>query len=125
MSHSRSRSQAPIALAPGEERRRSQRVIIRIAVNVYFIQMNRAETISAHTLAVNDHGALLLCSRSFPSGSSLEIENERTRERMKCKVTRSPQRTPEGFQVPVAFESASPGFWHISFPPTDWKPTDL
>lgn len=122
---SRARSESASPLAPAEERRSSQRVIISISVTLHFVQNGRAESVSARTLAVNDHGALLLCPRTFPAQMSLEIENDRTRERISCKVPRAPQATADGSQVPVVFDAPHDGFWHIAFPPTDWKPTDL
>ncbi len=47
---------------PGEERRRSQRVIIRIPVTLELTKSGQVIKIPAHTVAVNVHGAMVLCS---------------------------------------------------------------
>jgi hypothetical protein len=31
---------------------------------------------------------------------------------------------PEGFHVPLEFDSPAPDFWRIVFPPLDWRPED-
>lgn len=109
---------------PGEERRRSQRVVIRVPVTLHLEIAGQAVTIRSETVAVNDHGTMLLCSRSLDAETRLDLENDRTRKRVQCRVTRTPRDTPEGFLVPVEFAAPAPGFWQISFPPTDWKPLE-
>jgi hypothetical protein len=111
-------------IVPSEERRRSQRVMIRVPVTLHVTLANQALAIRADTVAVNDYGAMLLCSRTLPAETKLEIQNQHTNQRLACRVTRTPQKDPNGFLIPVAFEARSPGFWHITFPPTDWKPAD-
>jgi len=111
-------------LLPSEERRRSQRVMIRVPVTLHVNIANQVVTIHAETMAVNDHGAMLRCTRSFAADTKLELQNDRTRQRLPGRVTRTPRETPEGFLVPVEFAAPAPGFWQIAFPPTDWKPLD-
>lgn len=108
--------------APAAERRRSQRVVIRIPVRLHFNLGKRDETLEARTVVVNDHGALLICSRVFPVGTRLEVENLRNQRHHHCHVLRVPRITELGFEVPIEFDSAVPGFWGISFPPTNWEP---
>ena len=107
---------------PGEERRRSQRVMVRAPVTLHCNLSNKVISIRAETVAVNDHGAMLLCSRTLDAETKLEIQNDKTRQRVACRVTRTPRETPEGFLIPLEFEKSSPGFRHISFPPSNWKP---
>jgi hypothetical protein len=109
---------------PGEERRRSQRVMIRMPVTLHLTAAGKEHRVQATTVAVNDHGAMLLCARSFEAEQKFEIQNDRTRERTKCRVTRPPREAPEGYLVPIEFETSLPGFWHISFPPAGWKAVD-
>lgn len=109
---------------PGEERRRSQRVMIRVPVILTLEVAGQTVTIRAETAAVNDHGAMLLCSRTLTANTKFELQNDHTRQRLACRVTRAPQESPEGFLIPVEFEAPVPGFWQISFPPTDWKPLE-
>jgi hypothetical protein len=108
----------------GEERRRTQRVIVRVPVTLETSMSGQVVKASAHTVAVNVHGAMLLCKRPFDLQTKIEILNERTRERATAHVSRTPRESPEGYLIPLEFEKPFPTFWQISFPPTDWKPTD-
>lgn len=109
----------------GEERRRSQRVIIHVPVKLVFEEKGQKVEVSANTIAVNIHGAMLVCPRTVDAETALELVNERTREKVASRVTRAPRESAEGFLIPVEFTSASPNFWQISFPPSNWKSPDL
>ncbi len=111
-------------LLAGEERRRSQRVVIRVPVTLKTMVAGKAVITTAFTVSVNDHGAMLACVRTFPADTALELHNDRTGEKIACRVTRTPIENAGGYLVPVEFSSASPAFWRISFPPRDWKPLD-
>ena len=113
------------ALMPGEERRRSQRVIIRIPVTLEIIMSGQKVTTSAVTVAVNIHGAMVLCSRPFDAETRMEILNERTRGRAGARVTRAPRESAEGYLIPLEFTTPSPTFWQITFPPANWKSSDV
>jgi len=114
-------SNREIALMPGEERRRSQRVIIRVPVTLEVTENGQPVRIPAHTVAVNIHGAMVLCPRSLDADTKLEVVNGRTDEKVGSRVTRSPRESTEGYLIPVEFTSPSPNFWQISFPPANWK----
>jgi hypothetical protein len=107
-----------------EDRRRSQRVVIRVPVTVQVTIAGQPVTFAAHTVAVNDQGAMLAAPRTLAVDAQLEITNERTRQHTTARVTRTPPESSEGFLIPVEFIVAAPGFWQISFPPKDWKPVD-
>ena len=107
-----------------EDRRRSQRVVIRVPVNVKVTTDGQSLSFPAHTVAVNDQGAMLAAPRTLPAETQLELTNERTRQTAKARVTRTPPESSEGFLIPVEFVAPAPGFWQISFPPKDWKPVD-
>jgi len=108
-------------LMAGEERRRSQRVIIRVPVTLHMKQNGQNVKVAAHTVAVNIHGAMVLCSRTFEPETTLEIVNGRTNEKIITRITRAPRDSAEGFLIPVEFTTPSPNFWQISFPPENWK----
>lgn len=112
------------ASVPGEERRRSQRVIIRVPVTLELMQNGKPERIVAHTVAVNVHGAMALCSRNIDAETKLEVLNESTKKKAVARVTRPPRESAEGFLIPLEFTSPAPDFWQISFPPSNWKATD-
>jgi hypothetical protein len=111
-------------MAVGEDRRRSQRVMLRVSVVLHFVAEGKPTSLESHTVAVNIHGAMVCASRNLAAGTRVEIEHKLSGERMAGRVTRQPQNTSEGYLIPVEFEKASADFWHVSFPPSDWKPLD-
>ncbi|MBZ5643724.1 MAG: hypothetical protein LAO19_13260 [Acidobacteriia bacterium] len=113
------------ALLAGEERRRSQRVIIRVPVALEATILGQKVKADAFTVAVNIHGAMVLCQRSFDAEVRLEMRNERTNERIGVRVTRAPRESAEGYLIPLEFVDPSPRFWQISFPPENWKSSGL
>jgi hypothetical protein len=116
----------PSAMRPiaGEERRRSQRVLLRVRAQVHVALEGKATTFEVLTLNVNPHGALVVVDKFLASGTRLVLENRTTRERVACRVARPPRESPEGFQIPLEFDSPAPQFWRITFPPADWRPED-
>ena len=108
----------------GEERRRSQRVIIRVPVTLAFEENGQSVKASAHTVAVNIHGAMVVCPRSIDENTNLELVNGQTKEKIGARVTRSARESAEGYLIPVEFTTPSPNFWQITFPPTNWKAID-
>jgi hypothetical protein len=122
---SKDQSDRATALLPGEERRRSHRVIIHVPVTLELTKDGQMIKVSAHTVAVNIHGAMVVCHRSVDSETKVEIVNDRSHERASARVTRTPRHSDEGFLIPLEFEEPFPTFWQISFPPSNWKPTDV
>jgi hypothetical protein len=112
-----------IALA--ESRRRSLRVMARISVVLHHSANGELKSIQGYTVSVNIHGALICSPVDLPAETRCEIEHKMTKERAAVRVTRQSQGSPEGFQIPIEFETPSADFWHISFPPSDWKPVDF
>ena len=88
--------------------------MIRIPVTLH---IPGRESASSITIAVNDHGAMVLFREPLPAGTPLVLENDQTRRRVGCRVTRHPQVTREGAMLPLEFEKPMPGFWNIVFPP--------
>jgi hypothetical protein len=121
MSTNEQANRGAAGLMAGEERRRSQRVIIRVPVTLVLSDNGQDTRIDAHTVAVNIHGAMIVSQRTLEADATLEILNGRTGERIGCRVTRAPRDSAEGFLIPVEFTSASSNFWQISFPPSNWK----
>lgn len=108
-------------LQPAEERRRSQRVMIQIPVTLEMTLAGSKTTIHAKTASVNDHGAMLLCTKNLPVETKFDLVNERTSQKQSCRVTRTAMENQQGYLIPVEFAAPTPGFWHISFPPPGWK----
>lgn len=111
-------------LVLNEDRRRSQRVLLRVAATVHLNLSGTQTSLPVSTLSVNSYGAILVIPRSIPMSSQMVLEHGNTRERVACRVIRSPRQMPEGFHTPVEFDPPAPGFWRIEFPPTDWRPPD-
>ena len=112
-------------LAAGEDRRRSQRVVIRIPVILEITKSDQVSRILASTVAVNIHGAMVLSESALEADTKLMICNDRTQERTGARVTRTPRESSEGFLIPVEFDEPLPMFWQISFPPENWKSSDV
>ena len=106
----------------GEERRRSQRVLLRIRANVHVNLKGAQATLEVRTLSVNPFGAMIISAENLPPQTRLVLENTVTREKVACRVVRSAKEMPEGFHVPIEFDSPAPKFWMIDFPPDDWRP---
>jgi hypothetical protein len=113
------------SLAAGEDRRRSQRVVIRVPVTLELAASDQVSRIAASTVAVNIHGAMVICETMLESGTRLVIRNDRTQERASARVTRTPRQSSEGFLIPLEFDKPLPMFWQISFPPENWKASDV
>jgi hypothetical protein len=124
MTKSNTQSDLGTSLLPGDERRRSQRVIIRVPLTLELSKNGQSFLVSAHTVAVNIHGAMAICRESLDTDTKVEIINDRTRERASARVTRAPRHSAEGFLTPLEFVKPFPTFWQISFPPSNWKPNE-
>jgi hypothetical protein len=110
--------------AGGEDRRRSQRVLVRVRASLHVALQGKPTTFETVTLSVNNHGAMLILKQSLPPDTRFVLEHSGTRERVACKVVRPSREISEGFQIPIEFDSPAPNFWRIAFPPTDWRPLD-
>ncbi len=108
----------------GEERRRSQRVLLRIRASVHVNLHGQQTSLEIRTLSVNPFGAMIIAGQNLPAETRLVLENSVTHERVACRVVHAAKEMPEGFHVPVEFDSPAPHFWMIDFPPDDWKPQD-
>lgn len=108
----------------GEEKRRSQRVLLRMRAQVHVALQGKPTTLEVVTLSVNAHGALIATKQHLPADTRLILENSATKERTACRVVRPPRETPEGFHTALEFDSAAPDFWKIAFPPANWRAED-
>jgi hypothetical protein len=104
------------SLVPGEDRRRSQRVVIRIPVLLHVTLADVPADLPAETMSVNEQGALLLCPKAIPDDTRFEIEHKRTGVRQGCRVVRAPREVSGGFHVPIEFDAPAKSFWQIAFP---------
>lgn len=98
-----------------EERRRAQRVLLRMPVLMHL--PNRQEPLSAQTHTVSQNGAMILSPEPLAEGTVIALENPRNQKRVDARVVRPPQVAQGGSLVPVEFTTPSPTFWAVFFPP--------
>jgi hypothetical protein len=98
-----------------EERRRAQRVLLRVPVRITVA--GKAKPIEGATHTVSAMGALVQISEPLAQGTKITIENITTQKTAEAHIPRPPQFSPEGSLVPVEFTSATHNFWNVFFPP--------
>jgi hypothetical protein len=98
-----------------EERRRAQRVLVRIRVMVQV--EGKPDSFEGSTHTVSASGGMLILPQGLSEGTKVTIENPKTQAKVEARVVRPPQMTHEGSQVPIEFTSPAPNFWGIFFPP--------
>ena len=99
-----------------EERRRAQRVLLRMPVLIHL--PGKTNPINGFTHTVSATGAMVILAEGIATGTKLSIENPKTQKKVEAHVVRPPQMNPEGSLVPIEFNAPSPQFWNIFFPPT-------
>ena len=110
------RSPTTVRPQTNEERRRAQRVLLRMPVLIHL--PGKTNPIQGFTHTVSASGAMIILAEGLPSGSKLAIENPKTQKRVEAHVVRPPQMNPEGSLVPIEFTAPAPQFWNIFFPPS-------
>jgi hypothetical protein len=108
-----------------QDRRRGQRVLLRVRAQIHVALQGTASTLEVTTLSVSPRGALVVIKQNLPAETRVVLEHNGTRERVACKVVRPAREMPEGFHTPLEFDSPAPDFWRIAFPPADWRSEDL
>jgi c-di-GMP-binding flagellar brake protein YcgR len=116
------RQYAPNSVKPGltrpltsEERRRAQRVLLRVSVRLKIA--GKTQTIEGATHTVSATGALVVLTEAIPQGTKITIENITTQKTVEAQIPRPPQFSSEGSLVPIEFTSPAPNFWNVFFPP--------
>jgi hypothetical protein len=102
--------------------RRSQRVLLRLAVTIEGTSAEEKQfQEDTHTLVVNAHGCLVLLRTQLKPGQSLLLTNNATREKQECRVAYQGKMQDAKQQVALEFQHPLPDYWGIAFPPEDWK----
>jgi hypothetical protein len=96
------------------EQRRSRRILASVPLE---IQSNGGPQ-AALTAVINLHGALILSSVNWPSGSELTIKNPETALEVRGRVvwSGSPDHTGS-YKLGVEFKASSPEFWGERYDP--------
>jgi hypothetical protein len=98
-----------------EERRRAQRVLLRMRVLVHMT--GKSAAIEGFTHTVSATGGMIILPEGVAAGTKFVIENPKTQERVEVHVVRPSQLNQDGSLVPVEFMTPAPLFWNIVFPP--------
>ena len=98
-----------------EERRRAQRVLLKIPVRIQVV--GKTQTFEGHTHTVSANGGLIIIPEALAQGTKITVENVKTQKSIEATVARPPQFSPDGSMIPVEFAAVSPNFWNIFFPP--------
>ncbi len=109
------RSANGVRMQTNEERRRAQRVFLRMPVVVYL--EGKPNPIRGTTHTVSASGAMLILPQGLATGTKISIENPKSQKKVEAHVVRPPVMNAEGSLVPVEFTTPSPQFWNIVFPP--------
>jgi hypothetical protein len=108
---------------PTSDRRRSQRVYLRIPIAVIAPgpdkKMAREPT---HTVVVNGHGALIRLDLKVRIGQTIILQNPETAEEQTCRVIHVSTLAEGKTDVAIEFLKPAPKFWRVAFPPEDWIP---
>jgi hypothetical protein len=113
---------SPFQGGPDPSRRRSQRVILTLAVTVRTDGGPKDPSFEedTNTLVVNLHGALIVLAAKVTKGQKLRLTNRATKEEQLCRVASVAPASAGKAQIGIEFLKPSPDFWRISFPPEDW-----
>jgi hypothetical protein len=104
-------------------RRRSQRVLMRIPVRVSGkVGTASAFEVETHTLAISAHGAMFAVEVPVYRGQQFTLLNVHTKAALECIVVHIKTFSGEPNQVGVEFLLPNPTFWRVAFPPKDWSP---
>jgi len=110
-------------LAPMSNRRRSQRVLLRIPVQVIARGRDKAPVSEmTHTAVVNAHGGLIYLTLRVNIGQMIILKNPETNEEQLCRVARADPAPDGRTEVGIEFVKPAPNFWRVAFPPSDWEP---
>jgi hypothetical protein len=99
-----------------EERRRAQRVLLRIPVLVHLKDRNKPIEGITHTVSAT--GGMIILAQGLEAGTKFILENPKTQQKVEVNVARPSQLNQEGSLVPVEFVTPAPNFWNIFFPPS-------
>jgi PilZ domain-containing protein len=90
------------------EGRRSPRIVAGIPLELRPVE----ESFTAVTAVINLHGALILSPLPWPSGTILQIQNQKNKRSIRARVVwTGPQETSGSCKLGVEFETPESGFW--------------
>jgi hypothetical protein len=113
-------------MAAEENRRRSERVMLRMDVLVLAEDEERKQIQErAETQVVNAHGGLMRMKGHLHVGQSFLLKNPRNSLEMSCRVVRTEDEGMEHYRVAFEFDRPASNFWPVVFPPADWSGVEV
>lgn len=109
------RSGAVVRPQTSEERRRAQRVLLKMEVVIHI--PGKPKPLHGFTHTVSASGAMVILPEGIPMNTLLVLEHAKSQKKIEARVVRPPQFNAEGSLVPLEFVNPSPQFWNIVFPP--------
>jgi hypothetical protein len=104
-------------------RRRSQRVLMRLPVRVSGEGSGaRSFQEDTYTLAISAHGALISIAGPVYRGQRFTLSNMQTKATLECVVAHVDKAPGEATRAGVEFMLPNETFWRVAFPPKDWTP---
>jgi hypothetical protein len=107
---------------PPPNRRRSQRVVLRVPVTLSGTIDQGPFSEDTHTLIISAHGALISLAAKISQGQILRIRSQMYAEEQDCRVIWIGPETEGKNRCGIEFLQPAPNFWHVAFPPADWSP---
>ena len=113
----------PSNVDPVPNRRRSQRVYLRVPIQVIARGPDKQHVSEdTFTSVVNAHGALFPLSLKVGVGQNIILKHRDTEEEQSVRVVRLNPVAEGKTEIAVEFLRPAPKFWRVSFPPEDWAP---
>lgn len=104
-------------------RRRSQRVFLRVPIQIIARAPNQQHlSEDTFTSVVNAHGTIFPLSLKVAVGQNIILKHKETEEEQSVKVVRVSPGAEGKSDIAVEFLRPAPRFWRIAFPPDDWAP---
>jgi len=108
-------------MADAQNRRRSERVMLRMSVVVLAEDEDRRQIQEkGYTQVVNAHGGLIQIRTHLHVGQSFLLSNPKVGMEISCRVVRIEETGMEFYNIAFEFDRPAANFWPIVFPPADW-----
>jgi hypothetical protein len=109
--------------SPGQDPRRSQRLILKIPITVSGETAVGPFSEKTHTLVISAHGALIALGAKISPGQMIEIQISTSADKQVCRAVHGSIVQEGKTHWGIEFIQPAPHFWHITFPPADWEAT--
>ncbi|MGH9677178.1 MAG: hypothetical protein ACRD36_08760, partial [Candidatus Acidiferrum sp.] len=111
------------AMGNPADNRRTQRVLLQIAIQVRAQFADDSPiTEDTTTRVVNADGALISLAMKVKPGQKIILRNWASAKEQECRVVHVREKPIGKNEVGIAFPCPMPSFWGLAFPPPDWAP---